>query len=246
MTERIAAIFSRIGEPEEVPPWSSLDVANAVSVLLISIILVGSAAAYLIFRDAPLAVLVGWIIGCLLSVLYDGYVLARQPERRAALHLNVAYGIPVPLMMLFGLGVAILIDLMGRATTGLFILTPELANARQFGIVEWALALVFMVGAQPIAEEIVFRGILLPKARVWIGVWGATLFCSTTYALFHFLVYPPPTQDNSTYWFAFMMPLLAGAFFCLVRAYTSSTRAAILMHAAFGLFAVLRAFVLIS
>jgi MFS-type transporter involved in bile tolerance (Atg22 family) len=56
------------------------------------------------------------------------------------------------------------------------------------------------------------------------------------YGLFHAFVY---TSTNNT-WHLFIAPFLIGLFMSAVRAYTRSTRAAIVAHVGFGLFALLK------
>ncbi len=68
--------------------------------------------------------------------------------------------------------------------------------------------------------------------------------CAMLYAGFHVLVYPPASQTTAAYWYALALPLLAGLANSAMRAHTGSTRAAIAMHTAFGLFYFLKALVL--
>jgi membrane protease YdiL (CAAX protease family) len=100
------------------------------------------------------------------------------------------------------------------------------------------------VVAQPVAEELVFRGIALPALRQGFGAWMGLVLCSLAYGLFHQLAYSSPTNDATLVWYGLALPLLAGLFISGVRVYTGSTRAAIAAHMAFGLFAVLKALTL--
>jgi uncharacterized protein len=99
---------------------------------------------------------------------------------------------------------------------------------------------VFLVVVQPIAEELVFRGVTYPALRASLGPLAGIVATSISYALFHLLTYTSAAMDVSTLWFTFALPLIEGLVLTLIRAYTGSTRAAIVGHMAFGLFAILK------
>jgi membrane protease YdiL (CAAX protease family) len=80
--------------------------------------------------------------------------------------------------------------------------------------------------------------------RETLGTWVGLVASAALYAVFHALAYPPAPGQPAGYWYGFVLPFVAGVFFGGVRAYTGSTRAAILAHVAFGVFAVLKAFAL--
>jgi membrane protease YdiL (CAAX protease family) len=103
----------------------------------------------------------------------------------------------------------------------------------------WVLAFLLLVVLQPIAEELVFRGVVYPALRANFGAWLGFGMVVVLYALFHLVAYAPQPPNL---WYGFFMPLLVGAVITFTRAYTGSTRAAIIAHAAFGLFALLKAF----
>ncbi|MBC7814346.1 MAG: CPBP family intramembrane metalloprotease, partial [Burkholderiales bacterium] len=105
----------------------------------------------------------------------------------------------------------------------------------------WVAAVLLMVLAQPIAEELVFRGILFPALRAATGAWAGLFLSALLYGTFHLLTYAPPQEGLVGVWYGLFAPLLAGLVIGGIRAYTGSTRAAIVMHVGFGIFAVLKA-----
>jgi membrane protease YdiL (CAAX protease family) len=68
------------------------------------------------------------------------------------------------------------------------------------------------------------------------------------YTIFHFVSYqlPPAANNTALIWIGIVEPLIGGLIFGAVRIYTGSTRAAILTHMAFGLFAVVKLLTLVS
>lgn len=240
-------VLTRIGTPEPPPPWGFWDAAYALSILLITTFLLGPVIALLIFSASPnvLAPLAGWALGGLLMVAYGLFVYVRKPAFRAALRIDSPSFSALPLLLLCGVGVAMLFDVLNYAFVGAFIFTPSMANAPVFQASEWLAAFVLLVAAQPLSEELVFRGILLPRFRVWFGSWYGISTCSLLYALYSFAVYPPTNQSSLFYWYGLVVPFAFSLFFCCLRAYTGSTRAAIWVHMGFGLFILLKTLVLV-
>ena len=112
--------------------------------------------------------------------------------------------------------------------------------------VSWLLAFILMVIAEPIAEELVFQGILLPALRNSLGAWGGYIVSAALFGLFHLMVYSSPNSDIVTLWYGLFLPFFAGLVFAAVRLYTGSTRAAVITHAAFGLFALVNLLTLVG
>jgi len=245
MMKQLASVVSQIGTLEPKPPWGLLDVTNSVSMALITMILLGPIAALTLMGSPGSAVtpLVGWLIGSALTVAYVLLIQGRSSAYREALRLRTA-PLPLPFILLLGMSMAILLDLASLAVTGTFLTVPEVENARFFDLIGWALAFALLVVTQPVAEELVFRGVALPRLRGWLGAWGGLIVCAMLYAIYHRLVYPPATQTAAAEWYALVLPLLAGLVISVLRAYSGSTRAAIAMHAAFGLFYFFKALVL--
>lgn len=188
--------------------------------------LVGPIAGVSLFNDNT-ALLFGWNLG---GVLVIGFVavLLRSAESRAALHL--ASGPPVLIALALGFGVATLLDLIAIVVQNQVTNAPELSVIP--GVFAWVLGGLFVLAVQPIAEELIFRGVLYPSLRAIQNVWATLIVSAAFYALFHQLIYP----QIGGFWYTLVEPFLAGIFLGIVRAYTQSTRAAIAAHVGIGLF----------
>jgi membrane protease YdiL (CAAX protease family) len=183
-------------------------------------------------------------------LLITGFVALSRRRDRAALRLEGS-GRTLILAALFSLGIAILFDVLSLAVTRRFLPVPELLGLIQQSAADIRLspgeivaAFLLMVVAQPIAEELVFRGIALPVLRQAFGAWIGLVVCALAYALFHQLAYSSPTGDSTLVWYGLGLPFLVGLVVSGVRVVTGSTRAAIVSHMAFGLFALLKALTL--
>lgn len=237
-----AGLLARIGTVEAAPPWSLTTVALTVVVAFISII-IGTFVALAWFEGQPFAALLGWVIGSTLTIVF-----VMQTTRRSRDALRLASSpTPLPFIMFICVGFAVFFDLIGLAVTGAFLPVPELLALRERGALDWLLAIALMLVAQPAAEELVFRGVAFPALRAALGAWAGLVVTAGLYAVFHMLAYPPDYLNAAPLvpvWYGLILPLLAGLIIGGVRAYTGSTSAAIAAHAAFGLFALLKLFVI--
>jgi membrane protease YdiL (CAAX protease family) len=237
-----ASLLRRLSQPEPAPPWGLFAAINAALVGLIAIV-AGSFIGLTVFGAQPAALLTGWTIGSLATVLFVS-LSRRQPDERAALRLEGGAS-RLYLVLLFSLGMAVVIDLIGLAASGTFLPAPQLIDLYNSpeSAFAWLIAVALLLVAQPVAEELVFRGMFYPAARARLGPWPALVLTAAVYMLFHYVAYARP---GLPLWYALFAPLLAGLVLTGVRAYTGSTRAAIVAHAAFGLFALLKLLALVG
>lgn len=248
-------MLKRLARSETAPPWSLFAGLSALFALFLAII-IGSTVAQQFLGDDPITLLVGWSAGAMLGIIFVLTSRRRTEEDVAALRIEADADIRLPLIALFCVGMAVTFDVIGLGLTGNFWTAPELfpyftigqdnsITALDLSIIAWLIALIFMVILQPIAEELVLRGVLYPSLRESLGAWMAILMSAVFHTLFHTLVYLSiaPT-DFTRIWYAIAIPFLDALVITCVRAYTGSTRAAIVAHAAFGAFAVLKAFTL--
>lgn len=241
--------MGRLSEPEaESPPWGFLEVTNAVSALIIATFLIGSVIGLTISGDQvnPLALLSGWTVGSLITIGYIYLTRRRSPQSVNAMHLG-----PSPNPMLFyallGVAAAISVSLGAFFGSGQFLTVSELSSLiRSQSVLDWILAGAFLILAQPIAEELVFRSIMLPKLRYALGPWAGLMSMAAFYSLYHFLLYGATLTGSATLWYGIVQPLFMAIFYGGVYIVTRSTRAAIAAHAGAGLFSLLAAIVLVS
>lgn len=237
-----ASLLRRLAQPEPAPPWGLFAAIYAALVGLIAIV-AGSFIGLSVFGDQPAALLTGWTIGSLVTVIFVA-VSRRQPDERAALRLDAGAS-RLYLVLLFSLGMAVVIDLLDLGATGAFLPAPELVDLYNSpdSLLGWLIAAALLLVAQPVAEELVFRGMFFPAARAPFGPWLALALTAAAYAFFHYVAY---TRPEIPLWHALISPFLIGLVLTGVRAYTRSTRAAIVAHAAFGLFALLKLLALVG
>lgn len=249
MTTRLQpreSLMQRIRRLEPAPPWGGFQVVFAVFICGVIPAIVGTIVAQVWFAEQSYALLAGWLIGGVLGLIVFQQRL-RQSDERAALRLS-AGGTPLPFTMFIAFGCALLFDLVASAFSRQFYPAPELigVNLQTGGAIAWLLAFLFLLIVQPLWEEVIFRGVAFPYLRAQLGAWPGLLASALLSALFHLLIYPPnylnaPALIAIVY--GFLLPFLAGLVISAVRAHSGSTRSAIVAHAAFGLFALLKVLV---
>jgi membrane protease YdiL (CAAX protease family) len=253
-------LMKRIAAAEVQPPWGVWAAISAMVASFLAVI-IGSAISVILVAESQYSILLGWTIGAALMVVFVWFT-RRSPrywptlwngsmsKNEGGLTQNIFWH------LFIGVGLAILLDLIGRAIVGLIISDPELLNLYAYvqiygqpvSGISWILVVLFMVILQPLAEGLVFQGLLLPSLRATIASWPGFILSAAAYTMFHFVAYQPPATANTIalIWIGIVQPLISGLIFAAVRIYTGSTRAAVLTHMAFGLFAVVKLLTLVS
>jgi membrane protease YdiL (CAAX protease family) len=231
----ISRIIRSIANPEAAaPPWS---LGTAIVTVLVAVVafIAGTFFTLNLLGANPIAPILGWSLG---GVVTTVYVWLSRRGQREALRLGPANA-RLFITLLFGLGIAMLIDVVMLGISRSYPLAPELLSLlyTDAGVVGWIVAALFMIAIQPAAEELVFRGVLFPTLRSAFGGSLGWLLSALAYAGFHLLIY---TSNPGDVWFTLVTPLLAGLFIGGVRAHTRSTWAAIAAHMGFGIFALLK------
>ncbi|MBZ0296807.1 MAG: hypothetical protein K8L99_29875 [Anaerolineae bacterium] len=234
------ALARKIAQVESAPPWGFFTAVNTAFAAFVSFILIGTLFSLALFPNQPYSLLLAWSIGAVLTIIYVN--ISRRSDREA-LRLEAGNS-RLLIILLVGLAMALTIDLIGLIITDVFVPTPELLGlvVEDPGIISWLIAALFMLGLQPIAEQMVFSGVFFPAARHILGGWGGYIVTVGVYALFHYLVYGYPPVSGL--WPSVISPLLAGFGIFAIRANSGSTRAAIVAQIGFGIFALLKLLVL--
>ena len=185
---------------------------------------------------APWAAAGGWSIGALLVL-----VALRARSRRAGLALPLGPGGTPPLpALLTGFGAALLLDTLAAAG-GSSTPTPELAAlvGRPATAATWLSAALYVLLLQPLAEGLVFRGLLQPALQARAGRHRAILLTALAWVGLQLLVYSSAPTGASIG--ALVATRLAGGLLLgILRARSDSARASIFAHAGLNLFALLR------
>ena len=248
MSAERPGLMKRIATLESAPPWS---LGFALLTIVLSFVAVVAAVG---FAEAwvggrPAALLIAWALAGLVMAMFVFQWRRTEPDR-AALRL-AGPRVSLPLLIVLNLGLAMLLDLLSLAVTGQFVPLPELMPLAQApsDAFAWLFAVILILVAQPLGEELVFRGIAQPALRAALGAWPGLIAAALAYGAFHMLAYTPQyggANANALLWFGLILPALDGVVFGMNRAATGSTRAAILAHAAFGLFALIKVFFIVS
>lgn len=221
------------------PSWSYLSALTGLIAMFLAVVM-GTTIASIILNDTQLTIFVGWCLGMALTI---AYVIISRGDDSEGLRLRETKA-RLPLVALLAFGMAILFDLF----SWVFANNQTLASAellrvdpQSMSFIGWVIVLIFLAVLQPIAEEMVLRGLMYPALSAALG--GPLGFAITAlfHGMFHFLAYaPPPTDSRIMLWYGLILPILQGIVLTGVRAVTGSTRASIVAHAMFGIFALLK------
>ena len=237
-------MINRLTHLDPEPPWSIMAALGVMAAMFITLV-AGVTLAQVALADTStsLVTIAGWSVGLTFTAVLVLNLRRRTAEEADALRIDSANA-PLLALALVGLGAAGTLDLLSWVVMGektgagseLIALSESVPGAAG-----WAMALIFMVGIQPVAEEVVFRGMLFPSLRVSLGAWTGLILCGGFYATFHVLAYVPEGVSQPVFiWYGVTLPFLDGLILGGVRAYTGSTRAAMVAHGAFGLFAIFK------
>lgn len=184
-------------------------------------------------------VLAALISGLVTTVVVYSWARQQSGDWVANLRLDEVRPQQFLLALLSGLAAAATIDLIGvllaqkqgNVVPPLFF--PLMGDIN----LTWILAAVTVMLIQPLAETLVFMGVLFPIAALRLkdnfrGIIGtAVLFMAVN-------IFLAPQQAQ---WFTITQPLLMGIFVAGTRAVTHSTRMALVARIGFGLFILLAA-----
>lgn len=218
--------------------WS-LPRALLAALSLLAALMLGALLTLTLTGGAPWAALAGWSAGAALALLA---LRARYRRHGAALPLGPSRT-PAPLALLLGFGAALLIDTLAPAQglAALVARTPELAAlAGQAPMpAAWLPALLYLLLLQPLAEGLVFRGLLQPALQARGSPYAALLLTALAWTLFHLLAYaasPAALAPGPLVAGRLAVGLLLGT----LRRRNATARAAVVAHAGLNLFALLR------
>lgn len=255
LDRREMTLMQKLSIPEAAdPPWSSMIATLMVIVLLITLMFVGIAMASILLgiegnEYPPFALMLGWMLGEAITIAF--VLINRRSSQESWLALRLSKGhLPIPFVVMVGVATALFVDLVISLASGDFLPIPEIYGFQAEGVAGILVAILFVALIQPIAESLVFQGVLLPKLRFIMGAWGGVVVTTVVYTLVHFAVfyssYPTAYPQSTMLWYGVAYPLLTGLMFCLMKIYTNSTRAVIVMRIGAGLTFVLTALVLVS
>lgn len=230
--------FARLRIPQVAPPWSWGEVGLALLVLALGALMIASTIALLFFSNAqtpePSGLILGWLVGLGLVAVFVLIRWRSSTEKFAALKL-ASSEIPLYTALLIGAGGALTADLVAAGGSGDFALLAPLAGITLDDTGALILGAIFLTLVQPIAENLIFSGVVLPKVRAALGAWPGLLTSVLAYAGYYTLVYGATLAPELQIWHGFAYPLVLGLFVQAVRIGADSTRAAIVAQIGAGL-----------
>lgn len=135
---------------------------------------------------------------------------------------------PLGTLRALGRGVFYAVTGIARAMTAIYLLAalPHLPDhgdalqlARSWGIVGIALFVLAVVFVAPLAEECLFRGVLLPWLASWMKPWPAIVVSAVVFGVGHL-----------RYGVGFLLPLFYGVVFAWLRLRTGKLRSSVALH----------------
>jgi membrane protease YdiL (CAAX protease family) len=249
-----SSFLARLREPQPPPPWTLMDVLITLGTLALSLFFLGSTLALLLFPNrvasagavSTTSLLFGWNVGWITAVAYTFIVRQRTTAQWQALALQTTGHTPLPLVLLWAVGIILLIDVLAAGGAGAFLPTAALSGIGAGEPVAWILAAALLLIVQPLADSVIFMGVILPRLRASLSPYGGILATAALYAAVHFLVYGATLSGAAAFWYGIFAPLATGLFLACVRVYTASTRATLVAAVGMGLMLFLVALVLVS
>lgn len=231
--------LARLGAPQVAPPWTITDVAMTLVALLVSMFLIAPSVASLTAGEflTPRALLFGWMVGLLITT---GFVLlnrGRTPEERQALRLVAQTQPSLFFVFVFGIAITLLVDVFVGLPGGGFspaALLAGISGHPNTDAATWLLAALVAVLVQPIAETLVFFGVVLPRLRASISPWGGYAITVALFTSYHFAAFGDNLAPALRMGYGLLAPALIGAFLGAVRTRTSSTLATLLAYIGVG------------
>lgn len=228
------------------PPWTILSAVGLIIGLFVALV-IGASVAQVVLSDSSTTMvkMTGWSLGASLAAILVLNLLRSTEGGPESLLLDQT-AISLPAVFVFCLGMAGSFDLISWIVVGDRALAASelLSFDSSITLSGWLVALLFMGLFQPVAEELVFRGVLFPALRLSLGAWTGLIICAAFYAVFHLVAYLPGSVSPTVFVaYGIALPFASGILIGGVRAYAGSTRAAVAAHAAFGVFAVFKVWV---
>ncbi len=246
---RDLSLMAKLSLPEESePPWSLLSALLTVAVLFVCLALIGPASVSAVMastgntRDVlfPFELMLSWMIGLAVAIVF--VLVSRRSSEESWHALRLVRGeLPLPMSLLIGIAIALALDLAVSLASGEFWPLPLMLGFQLKGAQGILLALIQLVALQPLAETLVFQGVLLPRMRWAFGHWGGVIGTAAMYTIVYQLVFIEAYPFYDKLWHGIVFPMSAGILFCLLKIYTRSTGAALLGRMSAGLIFLLTA-----
>ena len=207
-------------------PWSVASALTSVMVMLVSLAVIGPAAASLLLGSqeaTPTLLMLGWAIGLAAAAAYVTVNRRSSADSWRAMRLRRGY-LPLPMGAMIGVAIALAIDLIVSLGSGQFLPVPEIFGFRTQGSGGVLAAALLLALLQPLADTLVFQAVVLPSLRWRLGPWRGVIATCLLYILLYALVFFAPYQAAyNAIWYGLVYPLLLCLSFSLLKVYSDSS-----------------------
>jgi hypothetical protein len=240
--------MQRLRAPESRPPWllrtAIFFVLAYIAIWILALTVVASLRGEIDGRLSDEAYLLTVLLHSLVVV---GTVVqwVRQrygPGWQQHLRLSEVRSGQFVITLLIGLGIAWALDLGGGlvGVKAWYDIPPQFNGLKAGVNVAWVLGAAGVVLVQPIAETLIFSGLLYPSA---VQRSGENIMGIVGTAVIYMLVSIFLAVSQGSTWFMVVLPLLMMLVVVAVRAHSQSTIAAMVARMGFGLFTLLVAII---
>ena len=240
---RDMSLRQKLAIVEDAPPWGIASALTSLAALVICLIVIGPALASILLgtMDAtPTLLMASWALGMALCAVFVIVRRRGSPENWQALKLGRG-NMPLPMALLYGVGIALALDVALGLLSGRFLPNPAIFGIRDSVILAALLAVIL----QPVAETLVFQAILLPALRSRQGAWTGVAITTALMTLLHGLVFMAAVgEPYNALWHGVALPAGLGFLFCVMRVLAGSSGAVLLARAGAGLIFLLTALAL--
>lgn len=229
--------MAKLGLPQADPPWTISDTIIALVVLLIGTLIIGTGITASIATSTtnpdPISFVMGWLMGLVVVFVFVMIRWRRTKEQFAALRLQNGRWQPL-LAVMVGLGGAFTASVIVGLLSGDFLVPLHVLGIDDSNIGSVVLVGLFVLLVQPIAESLIFFGIVLPRLRASWSPWVGLLASVALYAIYYYLVFGTRGTDSIAIWYGVIYPLIVGVTLGAVRIWSQSTLSTIFAYMGVG------------
>jgi len=228
MTEN-SRLTQRIAGKPSAPEWTVTDAGITLIVMAIALLLIGSVVTLTLDNNptAPqtVSLLIGWMVGLIITAIFVVVRWRRDKSQFDALWGGQSQR-PLIVALVIGVGAAFTVDLVAAIGAGVLNAERFLSLAPLAGlsgdIGQLVIAALFLLVALPLADSLVFFGVIQPRLRASYGGWIGLLATAVLYAGLWYLVYGARLSGGLQVWYGFIAPLLLGLTLGVMRIWTGT------------------------
>jgi|GEM_PF-5801354 len=240
-------LIAKLGDSQIAPPWGIGEMGLTLAVMLIGTLIIGTGVTATISADAlnptPESLLIGWLVGMIVVFIFVLVRWRRHKDRFDALALKSSHWNPI-LAVMVGIGGSFLASLIAGLGSGDFLVPVSIPAINESNIGALIAAIIFALLAQPLAESLVFQGVVLPRLRATLKPYGGLFVAILLYAIYYYLVFGTRTTGSIAIWYEAIYPVVIALTLSAVRIWSKSTLSSMLAQIGVGAGVIIILFVL--